>query len=88
MSNNYIVSSNLERWAGLYMDGKLVMEDHELNWEEVFKLLKVNCKFISPDEEWLAENGSLPKKFKSPFVLIVNMNFSGKTHAAGLATAI
>lgn len=49
-------------WKGLYIDGKLFMEGHELTIYDVLDAIDVKYKYIEPDLDWLAHNGSLPEK--------------------------
>jgi len=58
--NIVFVTSNCD-WEGLYINGKLVMENHMLDLRDVLKRLDIKCDFIEADDEWLFEHGVLPK---------------------------
>lgn len=49
-------------WQGLYLDGKLVLENHSLYSIEVLEALKIKFKYIEADGDWMMENGHLPEK--------------------------
>lgn len=51
-------------WEGLYIDGKLVIENHSLQWWQVLYALKIEYDSFDADEEWLQEKGSLPNDLK------------------------
>jgi hypothetical protein len=55
---------NAEDWAGLYIDGKLVLEDHNLHWGQVLEALGIDYESDTIDEEWMEKWGRLPSKFK------------------------
>jgi len=50
-------------WHGLYNDaGELVAEGHRLTYEDICDALGVVLIEKTPDQDWLEENGNLPKK--------------------------
>jgi hypothetical protein len=50
-------------WHGLYNDfGELVAEGHQLTYEDICDALGAVLIEKTPDQEWLEENGRLPKK--------------------------
>ncbi len=49
-------------WEGLYINGKLVMENHRLDWDDILDAIGVEYETIVADDEWLAEHGTLPDK--------------------------
>lgn len=51
-------------WEGLYVNGKLVEENHHLTLFDFVKLTGIKCEFIEPDMEWLDERGRLPEKLE------------------------
>lgn len=51
-------------WTGMYLDNKLVLEGHSLNWWEILNILKIEYEEIEADENWMYENGNLPKDLK------------------------
>ena len=52
-------------WVGLYIDGKLSYEGHDIDWKWV-----VECQFgakvptISANPKWLEERGSFPNNLE------------------------
>lgn len=58
MSNITVVRG--DDWCGLYKDGKLMVEDHRLTYEDLAGVLGVTINTITPDQEWLEDNGKLP----------------------------
>jgi len=51
-------------WEGLYINGKLVMEEHSLSTASIFEALGVEYDLFEADVEWLADRGNLPPKFE------------------------
>jgi len=51
-------------WAGLYVDGKLVLESHSLNPESVLEALGIKTTSIQAHLDWLGDMGSLPYDLK------------------------
>jgi hypothetical protein len=47
-------------WAGLYLNGKLVQEGHRVRTEDIFEHLDIQATYITPDQQWLEDRGSLP----------------------------
>jgi hypothetical protein len=56
------VDSDGGDWEGLYIDGKLVMENHRLEIHDVLKAVGFKYKHVVADDEWLARHGSLPEQ--------------------------
>jgi len=54
---------NAEDWIGVYIDGKLVYEYHDLEPETLLDLIEViKYNSVWADEEWFNKCSSLPKK--------------------------
>jgi hypothetical protein len=51
-------------WEGIYVDGKLVFENHSITAHEALEHAGVKYKFVEADGDWLAERGHLPEKLK------------------------
>lgn len=51
-------------WQGLYIDGELGIEGHQLTAAEVLAALGIELLVKWVDEEWLERRGELPKKMK------------------------
>ena len=51
-------------WMGLYVDGKLVLENHSLNIEDVLDALEIDFEHPTFDSEWMEEQGTLPEFLK------------------------
>jgi hypothetical protein len=49
-------------WVGMYVDGELVCEGHSLQPGEIVAALGMGADYIEPNQEWLYEFGSFPKK--------------------------
>lgn len=54
-----LVSMN-DDWYGLYIDGKIVMQDHALSVQEVLRALKIKFEYKECDSEWSEDKGDLP----------------------------
>ncbi|TSC89542.1 MAG: hypothetical protein G01um10143_32 [Parcubacteria group bacterium Gr01-1014_3] len=59
-----IVIVNGDDWHGLYVNGKLYYEGHEIPTDIIFKALKVPYKAIDCDLPWLIKNGRFPADLK------------------------
>lgn len=64
---------NGDEWVGLYIDDKLVIENHSLRPREILQSIKdafgidaylFQYEELTPDEDWLSERGRLTKKLK------------------------
>jgi len=51
-----------DSWEGLYIDGKLIIENHTLSLYDVLDAIGVKYKHVLVDDEWLYKHGTLPKK--------------------------
>lgn len=51
-------------WEGMYIDGKLIIENHVLSVPEVLEKSGLEYDEVFADQDWLAEHGSLPEKLK------------------------
>lgn len=57
-----VLVTNYDDWEGLYIDGELVLEGHEVRKEEMFEKLGINYTEVEAAEGWLESIGRLPKK--------------------------
>ncbi len=57
-----VLVTNYDDWEGLYIDGVLVLEGHQVRKDEMFTALGINYTEVEADVSWLASRGSLPKK--------------------------
>ena len=48
-------------WEGIYIDGKLVEEDHNVQLRDFAKHVGITLQEIEADLEWLEDEGSLPE---------------------------
>lgn len=55
---------NGDDWQGLYVDGRLIREDHRLQVDEVLISLGYDLKNLEADGKWLDITGSLPSDLK------------------------
>jgi len=60
-SKPHLTFINNHEWEGLYIDGKLAMEDNELNLAEVLRKLGFEVEEIQADEVLLSATGKLPE---------------------------
>ena len=49
-------------WEGLYINGNLVTEGHQITNEELLEILGVDFNTSLADIDWLEERGSFPEK--------------------------
>ena len=52
-----------EDWEGLYIDGKLVYENHHIEAHDVIRILEergMEAAAIEVDDDWLIDRGTLP----------------------------
>lgn len=54
------IVTNYEDWEGLYIDGKLVDEDHHLQLKDVLKLLGYDVVVKECNFDWICDRGLLP----------------------------
>lgn len=59
-----MVSSSSGDWYGLYKDGKLVMEDHELSASQVLNALGIVIEHREAKEDWVENRGNFPVLLK------------------------
>ena len=65
MAEIYVTLAKGDDWQGLYVDGMLAAEDHNVSASEALKVVSVySCKFsfkeVIVDYDWLANQGSMP----------------------------
>lgn len=64
MSEIFFVT-NYDDWEGLYINGKRVMQNHNLSGGEVIEMLAkhglIQGKVVEVDDEWLMEVARLPE---------------------------
>ena len=59
-----IVIAYADDWSGLYIDGKLKMQGHDLDQRELIRALGFECDELEVDLEWMGKVGHLPKDIK------------------------
>ena len=47
----------------LYLNGKLVQEDHHIPLNVVLQFLGIDCEIAYPDDSWLEARGRFPENF-------------------------
>ena len=47
-------------WEGLYADGTLLDEGHEITVKQLCDAMGIECEVVTPNQEWLEDLGSLP----------------------------
>lgn len=61
MKKNKITFVNGDDWEGLYINGKLIMENHCLDVFRVLNAIGIDYNFLDADVEWLVNLGRLPE---------------------------
>lgn len=61
MKKSKITFVDGDDWEGLYINNKLVLENHSLRISDVLKALGIKYESIIADDEWLASCGNLPE---------------------------
>lgn len=51
-------------WEAMYVNGKLVAENHSLNTREILFALKLDYELLQADDEWMEDVGDFPENFK------------------------
>jgi hypothetical protein len=51
-------------WEGLYLNGKLVKEGHNIRTDDLLCYLGFDAEYLYADDEWLAEQGRLPENLE------------------------
>lgn len=64
MEKELVFVSNDNDWCGVYIDGKLVDQGHEVNWREVLGYLSFKIEDMTADGEWMDSVGCLPDKLE------------------------
>ena len=54
------IVTNYDDWEGLYIDGKLVDEDHQLQLKNILKILGHDVEVKKCNSNWICDQGSLP----------------------------
>jgi hypothetical protein len=61
---NQITLVNGDNWQGLYINEKLVMQDHSITGHDVMRLMLYqvfdNSETLYPDQDWLDNLGNYP----------------------------
>lgn len=63
--NKIVYVSNEDDWEGVYVNGRLYMEDHRLNVKRVFEMVATlghigEYEYKTVDFDWMQEEGLLP----------------------------
>ncbi len=62
---NEVVIVDADDWQGLYVNGKLQYENHEIRPDEILKILGINYRIIECDSNWIEnQGGRLPKNLE------------------------
>lgn len=48
-------------WQGIYINGKLVREGHQIRQDDLLDILGIKAQYLYADDAWLAERGRLPE---------------------------
>lgn len=55
------IIDNGDDWIGVYIDGKLVVQDHRINPRELLKQLGYFVECPEPDYDWMDDVAYLPE---------------------------
>lgn len=58
------IVTNEDDWEGLYVDGKIVVQDHKLRVEDVLAALGIYAETVTCDHDWLLNFGYLPNNLE------------------------
>jgi hypothetical protein len=68
MTKKITIVTNEDDWEGLYIDGKIVVQDHKLSVYDVLLALDIIPEDITCDHDWLLRIGYLPNDLKDVVV--------------------
>lgn len=57
----HIVLITADDWQGIYVNGKLMDENHSLSLRMVLEILGVEFSDFTVDQEWMENHGHLPE---------------------------
>lgn len=60
MTKKITIVTNEDDWEGLYLDGKLAVQDHKLRVDDVLKALGLLADYVVCDYDWMADQSYLP----------------------------
>lgn len=61
MKNKIITLVQAENWLGIYVDGKLLDQDHTVDTSDVLKLLGFEVEEVFIDDSFFDDDGYLPE---------------------------
>jgi hypothetical protein len=64
MNKKITIVTNEDDWEGLYIDGKIVVQNHKLSAEDVLDALGFHAGSVTCDQDWLLDVGYLPSDLK------------------------
>jgi len=64
MKKDKLIFVGSDDWEGLYINGKLIMEDHHLDVFKILKAIDIKYQYIEADDDWICERGTLPENIK------------------------
>lgn len=56
--------TNHDDWEGIYLDGRILDQGHQIDWETVLSSLGFTLETQDADYDWLADEGCLPEKLE------------------------
>ena len=62
--NKLTIVTNNDDWDGMYLDGQLIDQGHQLDWEHILSKLGFILETKDVDNDWLSECGSLTSKLE------------------------
>jgi hypothetical protein len=68
MNKKITIVTNEDDWEGLYIDGKIAVQDHKLRVEDVLDALGICAESVTCDYDWLFDQGYLPSDLKDVVV--------------------
>ena len=60
--NKLTIVSNNDDWDGMYLDGLIIDQGHQLDWEHILSKLGFSLESKEADYDWLSERGNLPSE--------------------------
>ncbi len=64
MTKKAIIVSNGDNWEGVYIDDKLISQDHSLRVDVILEALGYKIEDVLTEEGWLEDQGYLPENLE------------------------
>ena len=60
MKAPFVTLVKADDWAGLYLDGKLIEQGHDIRIDDLLRHLGIKAEILWANDEWLNKLGGLP----------------------------